>query len=302
MSAALEVRDLGDGASRGVGPFETAAMSAGLRATGWFEQAVEITTDTTSSALRIFSQRRRGEIVPYGYIASSTFQPLSGTPDVVRAVAAHAGLHRLSLRWLDVAGAIDGSSIATSIVFTDADPTKRFESKARQSIRRAVRAGCEVSVVVDPSPFLGLYDEAASRFDSRYSADLIRSVAANGGAQFFNVVLDGETVSSALCLTGDGEWMYWLSAQNDRGRAVESSYLGVSELLGAAWSGGIPYVNLGANETGGRALPGVERFKRRLGAVDRPLRTMAWSSPVERAVATAKDVVRPLRRRRRVSP
>ena len=74
-------------------------------------------------------------------------------------------------------------------------------------------------------------------------------------------------VAAAFVLIGEIEWMYWLAAETDRGRKAEAGYPIVAKLLADASGEGIGFGNLGASA----GLPGVAKFKRRLGGVDLPV-------------------------------
>jgi hypothetical protein len=111
--------------------------------------------------------------------------------------------------------------------------------------------------------------------------------------QFFDVWIEGRAVGSIAALRGATHWMYWLSAQNEDGRRAEVGYLAVASMLDAARAAGAGSVNLGAS-TG---LPGVARFKERLGGVENPVFVWQDSSSLVALADRMYAVYSRLRRR-----
>jgi lipid II:glycine glycyltransferase (peptidoglycan interpeptide bridge formation enzyme) len=155
----------------------------------------------------------------------------------------------------------------TSFAYLHDPPEEHFEKKARQSIRRAIRAGAACEATSHPAAFSDLYADASKRWGASYPFDLIAASAERGLALFFDVRIDGRAVGSVAALRGATHWMYWLAAQNEEGRRAEVGYLAVATMLEAARAAGIAWVNLGASA----GLPGVARFKARLGGVETPV-------------------------------
>jgi len=161
-----------------------------------------------------------------------------------------------------------GRRIATtSLVPLARPPRDGIAKRGRQSIRRAERSGCAVTATTDPRAFLQLHTDAAQGRPASYPRRLLQLLAERGELLFYDVTLQGEAVSSLAALTGGVHWMYWLAAQNERGREVEAGYVAVAALLDDAYAAGAAYVNLGASE----GLPGVAAFKQRLGGLDVPV-------------------------------
>jgi hypothetical protein len=84
-------------------------------------------------------------------------------------------------------------------------------------------------------------------------------------------VVGEQVVSVAVALAGDTHWMYWLAAQSEQGRELETGYLAVEALFTAAVAAGVTSVNLGASGSDQAPLEGVRRFKHRLGGIDVPV-------------------------------
>src|SRR6202042_2353128 len=119
----------------------------------------------------------------------------------------------------------------------------------------------------DPARFLSIYKSASRRFQTVYPAALIELAASAGIGRSYEAAIGEEVVAAAFVLIGEIEWMYWLAAETDRGRKAEAGYPIVAKLLADASGEGIGFVNLGASA----GLPGVAKFKRRLGGVDLPV-------------------------------
>ena len=160
-----------------------------------------------------------------------------------------------------------GRVLASTAVVMLAGGGDGIAKKARQSIRRADRAGVVVRSNSDPARFLSIYESASRRFQTVYPPVLIGLAASAGLGRSYEAAIGEEVVAAAFVLTGKTEWMYWLAAETDRGRAVEAGYPIVAKLLADARDDAIGFVNLGAS-TG---LPGVAKFKRRFGSVDLPV-------------------------------
>lgn len=161
----------------------------------------------------------------------------------------------------------------------------RFAQKTRHSIRKAMRAGAQAVATSDPDGFLPLYMTASIGHWMHYPEILIRALAQNGVARFFDVRLGPDTVASVMVLTSATHWMAWLAAQNYRGRAIDANYFAVGAVLAAAQRAHVAGVNLGIS----LGMPGVAHFKRRFDAVDVPVveyQVMPWSERL-RVRATA---------------
>lgn len=185
----------------------------------------------------------------------------------------------------------------TRIVDLATHPSARFEKKGRQSIRRATRAGGEARVSADVSAFLALYADQARARGVQYPTDIIQYLAARERCRAYDVVVEGEVVSSLLVLTGSSHWMYWAAAQNERGREIEGGYLAVASMLEDAFAAGVPFVNLGSSSSRGTELPGVDSFKRRLGGVEERIVALEDVTTAGRFVRAGVARAQPLRRR-----
>ena len=248
--------------------------------------------DGTQAAVALLADARSADSVPFGYGAVRSTRPLTPTEalSLLDAARGRARRRRLVLRAIRPLGGLPiGRQIATtSIVTLDKPPENRFEAQARRKIRRAERRGCSVSATSFAESFLRLHNAAARSRHARYPDALVRRLAERNELTFYNGVVDGEVVSSIAAFTRGEHWMYWLGAQDERGRAVEAGYAVVASLLAAAYAAGIPFVNLGASE----GLPGVATFKQRLGGVEQPVDQVVLATALVRIVDGAMDSMR----------
>ncbi len=253
------------------GPFETQAYRSSCVAA--LDGAADVSygasdSDGKRAAVALVRQGRTAHL-PYGYSGVRT----SGVVDqhdvdtFLRAARRASGARRLIVQ--DVFEPAPGGRVIgmTSFAYLDEPPEERFAKKARQSIRRAIRAGATCERTDDPATFSALYEPASRGWAITYPVQLIAAAAERGAAMFFDVRIDGRGVGSLAVLRGVTHWMYWLAAQNDEGRRSEVGYLAVAAMLDAGRAAGAPAVNLGANA----GLPGVAQFKKRLGGVPSPV-------------------------------
>lgn len=230
-----------------------------------------IAEDGAQAAIGLIRIGRVADSLPYGYggvISTRALdrQEMNGFLTRARSAAAVLRLRARHVSFLGVTGL--GTLVATTgIVSLDRAPEGSFSPTAVRSIRYAERAGGAVIRTDNPEPFLLLYEGASAMWATSYPFELIRSLARAGVARIHEVRIDDEPVSSMVVLVSRTHWMYWLGAQNDRGRRAKAGYLAMASILEDAHAAGVPFVNLG----GSTGLPGVATFKRRFGAVDRPV-------------------------------
>jgi len=245
---------------------------------GWSTQTLGAALeDGTRAVLSLGIKGSRAESVPYGYGGIVADRALEATEvaSLLKLVCARLEVRTIRCRYvpLPVAGRpahACGTVVASTPVVPlapDQDVEAGLAKRARQSIRRARRAGVVVSASSDPAAFLRIYADASKRFSSVYPRRLTSLLAEAGLGRVYDAAIDGEVVASAYVLMGGTEWMYWLAGQTERGRLVEAGYPLVAELLSDARTAGVRWVNLGAS-TG---LPGVASFKRRMNGVDLPV-------------------------------
>jgi GNAT acetyltransferase-like protein len=248
-------------------------------ATGWSARRIgAVTRDGTHAAITLSRKQRVALSIPYGYggIVADRSLDEGEVTGLLKLVARDLGVRTVISRYVPLpikersahgGGRVIGSTQVVMLPDADDDLESRLAKKARQSIRRAQRAGVIASATRDPGQFLKLYVPAAKRFEMTYPPELIEALAASGLGRPYDATVDGEVVASAFALNGDAEWMYWLAAQTERGRRLEAGYLVVATILADALSAGARFVNLGASE----GLPGVAKFKRRMGGVELPV-------------------------------
>ncbi len=260
--------------------------------------------DGTRAAIALIRQGRAATSLPLGYGGPVSDRPLRAAEATSLLTAARAAADVRSLVAYELAiGAAaslpDGGRrqiATTSIVRLDGDPAAGLAKKARQSIRRAERAGAQPPVVgADPATFLQLYVGAAGRRAITYPPALFGDLGAAGAARFYDVLIDGGPASSLAVLVGGDHWMYWAAAQNEAGRGAEAGYLAVASMLDDAWRAGAVAVNLGGSRSGGEDLEGVAQFKRRLGGVEAPVFERRSAALTSRVVGGVRSRLRALR-------
>ncbi len=253
------------------GPFETAAYRSACVAA--LPGAADVsfgasTVDGALAAVALVRQRRTAHL-PYGYSGVRASRPLDAKEirSFLHAARRASGAQRLVV--FDVSEPAPGGRVigTTSFAYLDELPEVRFTKKARQSIRRASHAGATCQPTSDPAVFASLYERASKKWGVTYPLGLIAAAAERRVALFFDVHVDAAAAGSLAALKGVTHWMYWLAAQNDLGRRAEVGYLAVAMMLDTARAAGAPSVNLGASA----GLPGVARFKERLGGVTSPV-------------------------------
>jgi CelD/BcsL family acetyltransferase involved in cellulose biosynthesis len=266
------------------GPFETAAYRAACveALTGVRDVSFAARSGEALAAAALVRVGRTAYL-PYGYGGVRSSRPLDEqeTRVFLRAARAASGAARLILRDVAFAAASGGRPIAsTSVAWLDAPPTERYAKKARQSMRRAARAGASCAVSADAAAFLSLYASASQEWGVSYPLDLIAAAADRGLARFYDVTIEDRIVGSFVALRGTTHWMYWLSALDETGRKAEVGYMGVAAMLADAYDERIAAVNLG----GSAGLPGVAHFKQRLGGVGHAVVEWRAAPPVVAAV------------------
>jgi hypothetical protein len=173
----------------------------------------------------------------------------------------------------------------------------RYAQKARRSIRRAQRASAQVVITDDADAFVTLYRVGAAKHWLRYPDELLRGLAREGAARFYDVRIAGESVSSVLVLASASHWTTWLAAQNETGREINGNYLAVAAVLEDAQRSGTRAVDLGVSHG---LPPGVLHFKERFDAVLVPILEHRATAPgaglADRAKLRSRRILRPLRR------
>ena len=269
-----------------------------------------IADDGTRAAVPLLVSERTADAFPYGYagIAADRALTAAETRSFLEAAARQLSIGKVVVRSVGGLGAApphEGGEVVamTHVVFLrgEGPPEVSYSPKAAQSIRRARRAGCVVETGGHVDSTLGLYRDAAEQRSARYPDSVIRRLVADGIARCYRVDLDGEAVSALVVLLSNDHWMYWLAAQNAVGRKAEAGYLALAAMLEDADEAGVAAVNLGASAE----LPGVAKFKRRFGGVERPVLQYTYAAassrarePFERAVLRARRSARAVLRQR----
>ena len=259
----------------------------------------------TRAAVSLLQWGELAESIPNNYGSILATRQLGGyeVRSFLEEARLSCGAHRLVARSVPLrptpSACHVGAQIVgwTSVVYLEKGGVlePRFAQKARRSIRKAARAGAETGATSDPEGFLPLYLAASSSHWMQYPEKLIRALAREGVARFFDVRLGSDCVASVMVLTSSVHWVAWLAAQSERGRAIDANYFAVGAMLTAAQRARVAGVNLGIS----LGMPGVARFKRRFDAVEVPVveyRVMPWP---ERARVRASLLTRLARRRAR---
>lgn len=171
-----------------------------------------------------------------------------------------------------------------------------YQKRNRNIIRKAIKAGTAVSVVSGPkaaTTLHGLYTQQARHWAGHkpYKYRLIEGCATYEGrafAQLWQAVIDGVVHSSLLAFYDDREVFPWLMGSTPECRKLGVNNYLVSEIIRDACNRGLERVNLG----GSMDDPGIEHFKRALGADKKPVYHYIWDG---RAFALARRVKRALR-------
>lgn len=175
---------------------------------------------------------------------------------------------------------------------------KGYQKRNRQVIKKAMAARTEVTVVFGPKAANTLHDLYVNqakgwRAHKPYKYRLIEGCATYEGrafTQMWQALIDGEVQSSLLAFYDDREVFPWLMGSRPESRRYGVNNYLVSEIIRDACTRGLARVNLG----GSMGDPGIEHFKRALGAVPTPAYHYIWDSPV---MSMARRVRNALRRR-----
>ncbi len=277
------------------GPFESEGYRSACVATLGGARDVSFAASAADGTIAAVALVRRHHTayIPYGYSGVRASRQLDAgeVRALLHAARRASGAQRLIIH--DVFEPTAGGRRVgdTQFVYLERPPDERITKRGRQSIRRATRAGAVCEETPNPGVFCELYANASKSWGVTYPLDLIAATAEQGVGLFFDVRIDGRPVGSLAVLRGVTHWMYWLAAQNDEGRQAEVGYLAVATMLNAARAAATKAVNLGASAS----LPGVARFKERLGGVESPV--LAWSD--SSALGTLAGISHALLARRR---
>jgi CelD/BcsL family acetyltransferase involved in cellulose biosynthesis len=202
-------------------------------------------------------------------------------------------------RLLEVLGAPKVLEMSTHILKLDGDFEKiwsGYQKRNRNIIRKAIKAGTDVSVVSGPkaaTTLHGLYSAQARawRDHKPYKYRLLEGCATYEGrafTQLWQAVIGGSVHSSLLAFYDDREVFPWLMGSTPECRKLGVNNYLVSEIIRDACNRGLERVNLG----GSLGDPGIEHFKRALGAVKTPVYHYIWDG---RFFAFARKVRNALR-------
>jgi hypothetical protein len=246
---------------------------------GWATCTVgAVADDSTHASVTLARKASAAMSIPFGYggIVADRALEEAEVRTLLRLVAGHLKVKTVTVRSVPLplkgrpahaCGTVTSSTAIVPVSEREPDLLSRLAKKARQSIRRAARAGVVITVTQDPVGFLEVYNDAARRYQTVYPTKLLERLAASGLARIYQALVGDEIVAGAFVLVGGVEWMYWLAAESDRGRRVEAGYPLVAQLLVDAQGQGAQFVNLG----GSAGLPGVAKFKRRMAGIEVPV-------------------------------
>lgn len=149
---------------------------------------------------------------------------------------------------------------------------RHFDGVSRRMAGQALRRGvtCEPCVTaLGSTTYYGMLREAAERWNvgkPTFPKELLDALIAYGGkdVEVWLARCDGHPIAGGVVLYGSQELFFWSAAlRHAYARLRPSNALNVA-LIRAAAERGMRWYNLGASE----GLPGVERFKRGLGATN----------------------------------
>lgn len=237
------------------------------------------TADGLAAAIAVAGSAPQAVAMPIeAYAAIRSSRPLSPSEAISFLTSARrATARRLLLRGVELDGdGIDWSfarriGTASVVPATSTPPSSRYTRLARRSLRRATTAGCSVRTTRDGYAFIALYREASANWEMHYPEALLLALGRTAVARFDEVVLGERVLAGLMTLEATNHWMCWLAAQSPAGRDLSASYLAYDKVLADA-AGKVLSVNLGASAPG----TGGAEFKRRLGAVERPI--YEWSA------------------------
>jgi len=173
---------------------------------------------------------------------------------------------------------------------------KRYQKRNRAVIRKAIAAGTDVRVVSGPkaaTTLHGLYARQARgwRGHRPYKYRLIEGCATYEGrpfTQLWQAVIGNHVMSSLLAFYDDREVFPWLMGSTPECRKLGVNNYLVSEMIRDACNRGFSRVNLG----GSMGNPGIEHFKRALGAVKAPTYQYIWDGRLFSIARRARDFLR----------
>lgn len=161
---------------------------------------------------------------------------------------------------------------------------KHVDGVSRRMAGQAARRGVTCSRSNDSSAvdeYYAILQEASQHWGlprPPYPKRLLEALYAYGGSdvEVWFARREGEAIAGGIVLYGADEMFFWSAAmRRSFGNLRPSNALNIA-LIRAAAERGVRWYNLGSSE----GLPGVERFKRDLGAVDVPYATLVHERPL----------------------
>jgi CelD/BcsL family acetyltransferase involved in cellulose biosynthesis len=171
-----------------------------------------------------------------------------------------------------------------------------YQKRNRNIIRKAVKAGTTARVVSGPEPARTLYELYRGLARSwhghyLYPYPLIEACTTYPGrpfAQIWQAVIDDHVHGSLLAIYDDEEVFPWLMGSTPYSRTLGVNNFLLSELIRDACNRGLARVNLG----GSMGNPGIEHFKRALGATKVPVTHYVWDGRLAAMARRVKGLLR----------
>lgn len=171
-----------------------------------------------------------------------------------------------------------------------------YQKRNRNIIRKAVKSGAVARVVsgVKPAETLyRLYRDLARNWHGHvpHPLSLVEACVTYPGrpfAQIWQAVIEDEVHGSLLAIYDDQEVFPWLMGSTPYSRTLGVNNFLVSEMIRDACNRGLARVNLG----GSMGDPGIEHFKRALGAEKTPVTHYVWDSRFAAVARRARGFIR----------
>jgi hypothetical protein len=149
---------------------------------------------------------------------------------------------------------------------------------AGQAARRGVTCA-PIRTALAVTTYYGMLREAAERWGLAkppFPQELLEGLVAYGGndVEIWFAQCDSHAIAGGVIVYGSQELFFWSAAMRQAFSQLRPSNALNLSLISAAAERGVRWYNLGASE----GLPGVERFKRGLGAASVPYVTLAHES------------------------
>jgi CelD/BcsL family acetyltransferase involved in cellulose biosynthesis len=217
-----------------------------------------------------------------GAAAAEVFERIANRVDMLRVIpwplaGATSKRARATLRETAVIDLADGYDAVMA----------RMNGVTRRMGAQAARRGvtCDIERGVEAvDQYYALLSEASRRWGvarPSLSRQLLDAVVAQGekSVELWFAQVEGRRIAGGVVLLGSQEQFFWSAAMLAADGKYRPSNALNTRLLRAACERGLRWYNLGASE----GLPGVQRFKRDLGATSLPYAELTFARPLAAA-------------------